>query len=274
MDYTYKGRDYPKVITLNFPKIEGILSKPKDDFTLGETSELLHLPEDGLRQDLENLIMAEIGKQWGKSIDELRDDPTTNPYLVNNCLILLTDVGVEETSLPVVLEILRQSEDFLKYNNIIDFFDYKTLPIVTTLYSLLFVNTWKLQPFLLEEGITTSGKQVALLVLSVSGSVIKQEGVLIEALPQIYQTAKEVLEAYIADADDARICDKQLLSYAVNAVSDLGMCELAETIGNLYSKGLLDEQICDKEAVEFGLHEGGTQYIKPVSKARDLLLPD
>lgn len=58
----------------------------------------------------------------------------------------------------MVLEILRQPEDFLKYNSIIDFFDYKTLPIVTAMYALLFVNTWKLQPFLLEEGITTSGK--------------------------------------------------------------------------------------------------------------------
>lgn len=104
--------------------------------------------------------------------------------------------------------------------------------------------------------------------------MIKQEGVLIEVLPQIYQTAKEVLEAYIADADDVRICDKQLLCYAVNAVSDLGMSELAETIDNLYSKGMLDEQICDKEAVELGLHEGGTQYDKPVGRARDLLLPD
>lgn len=274
MEYTYKGKDYPQDAALNYPELRTILAKPKDDFTLGETSELLHLPEGELRQDLENLIMAEIGKQWGKSIDELRDDPTANPFLVNNCLILLTDVGMEKTTLPVVLEILRQSEDFLKCNSIIDFFDYKTLPIVTALYSLLFVNTWKLQPFLLEEGITPLGKEAALLVLSVSGSVIRQEGVLTEVLPQIYQTAKDVLEAYIADADNARISDKQVLSYAVNAVSDLGMSELAGAIDNLYSKGLLDEQICDKEAVEFGLYEGGTLYGKPVSKARELLLPD
>lgn len=71
MEYTYKGKDYPKEITLNYPELRTTLSKPKDDIIFGEASHLLSLESDNMQEDCLNLIMNEIGNLWGKTLEQL-----------------------------------------------------------------------------------------------------------------------------------------------------------------------------------------------------------
>lgn len=263
----------PTEAMLNYPHLAEVLSQAKEKLTLGQVAELLQLSTAPLRSDLQSLIKLQLGKQKGKSVKELESDKTVSRFLINNCLTLLTDVG-GESSLPVVLDILRQSDDILEYNNIIASDDYTTQPVVTALCEIVGVNVWKLKPFLLEESTIDTGKQLVMQVVAIIGSAAKSEGDQTESLPQIYTSAKEVLSAYIADIPTHKISDKALLSQAVNMVSDLGISELAATVSDLYRQNRVDPRLCDKDSVLFGLYNGGTHYSHPVNNARDLLLPD
>lgn len=51
MEYTYKGKDYPKDITLHHPEIIPVLKTIQP--TLEELNHVQSLPTDTLREDLE-----------------------------------------------------------------------------------------------------------------------------------------------------------------------------------------------------------------------------
>lgn len=67
MDYTFKGKDYPKNIKLHHPEIETILSKDPLDITLREMNYLYVLPLESFTEDENNLILRELGRQQGKT---------------------------------------------------------------------------------------------------------------------------------------------------------------------------------------------------------------
>lgn len=99
MEYTYIGKDYLKEMTLNYLESTTILSKPKEGMTFGEASHLLSFVSDNMQEDSLNLIMNEIGNQWGKTLKQLEKDPVANPYIINNLLIFSPPASVAMKSL-------------------------------------------------------------------------------------------------------------------------------------------------------------------------------
>ena len=69
MNYTYKGKDYPKNIKLHHPEVETILSKDPLDITLREMNYLYDLPLESFTEDENNLILRELGRQQGKTLE-------------------------------------------------------------------------------------------------------------------------------------------------------------------------------------------------------------
>lgn len=272
MEYTYKGKNYPKEISLYNPEIKDILLKPKNDITLGEAYHILDLAIDTGRIDCERLILWEIGKQWGKNIEQLKADIEVSLYLINNALIFLMQVNHPDTTLPALLEILSQSDDFLSYNQI-DPSDENWPPMHLALYDVCEANPQRLQEFLLRKGVTAKGKEIAAQALKIIGSCIRTEGLKNEIHADMVRVIKKVLDAYIADHGEYEISNKTLLSNVIDAAVCSGLKELYDEIMPLYRKGWGDEEICNEEDAYDGLTDGGWLGEPPSTKSRDWLLP-
>lgn len=112
MKHTYTGKDYPKDIILHHPEIEPIVSKDMETITDEEIHSVLNLPADTLREDLHNLVLRELYRQTIKGKDNRRK----NWQIIGNAFMFLVKVGNVESTLPIVLEVLRQDEDVITYN--------------------------------------------------------------------------------------------------------------------------------------------------------------
>ena len=93
------------------------LSKDPLDITRREFDHLFDIPTEEFCADEEQLILWELGKQWGKSAEQLEADTTVNHFIIRNTLItLLTSYSF--ASFDVVLEVLRQSEDIIRFTSV------------------------------------------------------------------------------------------------------------------------------------------------------------
>ncbi|WP_173553549.1 hypothetical protein [Sharpea azabuensis] len=66
--------------------------------TSGEAFHLLSPESGNMQEDCLNLIMNEIGNQWGNTLEQLKKDPVANPFIINNSFIFLSTYfcGYEE----------------------------------------------------------------------------------------------------------------------------------------------------------------------------------
>lgn len=275
MEYTYKGKDYPKEIKLNYPEIKEILCKPRGDITLGEATWLIGLPDGYKEKDCENLICQQMGLQWGKDLNDLKQDNSVNPHIINNALLLLCDFETYYYGeIEVIPELLRQSDDFFRFNNIIDADNCVDDIILSAIYRSCTYSPKMLEDELLEEGLSTSGKMIAAKSLGIIGSVLmqlseKQE----DSYKEVVRIVKEVLEAYLKDFPNNGLCDKTLLSHIVDTASTIGASCLEPEILSLFSKSLIDENIINEEDAIAGLNNGGWTWEEPITDVRKLLLP-
>lgn len=61
MNYTFKGKDYPKKIMLHHPEVGTILSKDPLDITFREMNLLYDFPLESFTEDENNLILRDLG---------------------------------------------------------------------------------------------------------------------------------------------------------------------------------------------------------------------
>lgn len=242
MNYTYKGKDYPKEIELHYPEVETILSKDPLDITLREMNQLYDLPLESFTEDENNLILRELGRQQGKTLDELAVDKTVNPFIIRNTLVCLT-TSYDFNSFDVVLEILRQTEDIINFN----LPNYDGFTYILPMLSLMFeYKPQYLEKFMLEEGITVRGKQIVAEQLSraVSDFDVCNEDKKKKIHAQLVSIFGNILDAYISDCPTGRLCDRQVVSHVVKAIVNAGLGELSEQVKTVYEKNMIDKAIC------------------------------
>lgn len=246
MKYTYKGKNYPKDIQLKHPEIETILSKDPLDITRRELDAFFDIDDDEIHEDEEKLILLELGKQWGKSYEELKNDKTVNPFVIRNTLITLITT-YDLSSFDVVLEILRQSEDIVNFN----LPDYKGFTYILPMLTYIFEYKPKLlKDFLLEEGITERGKQIVLEELARIGC---EEDKGEDIRKRLVSMFKDILDAYIADYPEGKICDKRVVSHAVKAIVKAALTELADHLQTVYDKDMVDLDMCGDLQTNLGI---------------------
>jgi len=231
MEYTYQGKDYPKEITLNYPEIAIIVGKKTEDITETEINQVLSFPAETAREDLHNLVFREMGIQWGKSLDELDKDDTNNWSVVGNAFMFLTKFGTIEETLPVVLEVMRQSEEFKEYN----FGDMSNHFLCPVLCTLVKDNPRLLKPFLLESGLYYSYKLEVLELLEHIAQHCP------EVKQDIVDMTVEVLKEYKEDLPTRTICDGSVAAFAIGVLVGVGASEYLPLIEDLYATGLIDE---------------------------------
>lgn len=256
MNYTYKGKDYPKNIKLHHPEVETILSKDPLDITLREMNHLYDLPLESFTEDENNLILRELGRQQGKTHDELAVDKIVNPFIIRNTLVCLT-TSYDFNSFDVVLEILRQTEDIINFN----LPDYDGFTYILPMLSLMFeYKPQYLEKFMLESGITVRGKQIVAEQLSRMASDLNvgNEDHKKKIHEQLVSIFGNVMKAYISDYPASRLCDKQLVSYVVKAIVNAGLGELSEKVKTVYEKDMIDKNICGDLDVNLSIMQDNT----------------
>lgn len=256
MNYTYKGKDYPKNIKLHHPEVETILSKDPLDITRREMNHLYDLPLESFTEDENNLILRELGRQQGKTLDELAVDKICNPFIIRNTLVCLT-TSYDFNSFDVVLEILRQTEDIINFN----LPNYDGFTYILPMLSLMFeYKPQYLEKFMLEEGITVRGKQIVAEQLSraVSDFDVYNEDKKKKIHAQLVSIFGNILDAYISDCPNDRLCDRQVVSHVVKAIVNAGLGELSEQVKTVYEKDMIDKNISGDLDVNLSIIQDNT----------------
>ncbi len=212
------------------------LSKPENAYWLEKPliSKILALPKEELRSDLEEIIRYVITITKDGDIPSYFEHGDINGIL-SSSLILLGEVGNNSSSLDLVLESLRQSEDFYDYH----YGDTAHHVIVPTLYKIMTADDFdKLLSFMKEPLPYSFGKShVAETILQI---VFNQ--------PELRQTCIEWFDKVITFATEKlpeeEYFDGALAGIITSDVIDIQASELLPKIEAMYDTGYVNEMWC------------------------------
>ena len=229
--YTYQHPDYPKTLEMENPWVGEELCKPENGLGLKPelVKRILALPADSLRQDLEHLIMYHVGL----TCDGISDDYDSGDQfngVIGSSLILLADVGNGESSLDVVLEVMRQSPDFCDYH-ICDAGEELFIP---TLCKLGQEHLDKLVAYAKEPGLYGYLQCQAFAAIRIMAFYNPD-------LRQAVIDAFRDLLRYYADYSQSHDVDRELLGLLVSEVTDLHAPELLPEVKALFDAGAVHE---------------------------------
>lgn len=212
------------------------LSKPENAYWLEKPliSKILALPKEELRSDLEEIIRYVITITKDGDIPSYFEHGDINGIL-SSSLTLLGEVGNNSSSLDLVLESLRQSEDFYDYH----YGDTAHNVIVPTLYKIMTADDFdKLLSFMKEPLPYSFGKShVTETILQI---VFNQ--------PELRQTCIEWFDKVITFATEKlpeeEYFDGALAGIITSNIIDIQASELLPKIEAMYDTGYVNEMWC------------------------------
>lgn len=265
-----------------------ILSKDYDLITRRDYETIMAMPEDEAATGLQTIVGRQLALQHGKTAEALAADPAVNGNVIPNALIFSLGFIDSGFVLPLVLDVLRQTDaivDFNLHRGHADDFNY-ALPVLWEQSS----RSAAIRSFLLEPTHNLHGKQIvadfaARVVCASDGEALRQQyrqiirDVLaantahVDALQARSNKSAPDANAVTPDSGPAALTDsasvpdfsaainapsaalRQMLSYMVNAAADAGLADLAPTVERLYALRIVDETICGPiDNALFGLH--------------------
>lgn len=227
LKYTYKCDTYPATISLQHPEVMDIVSMDLETIPDSAIEDVLRLPEDEVRNDLHQIILHELYRQTGKNSKELNDDTSNNCQCIGNAFMFLAKIGTIEETLPVVLEVLRQHDDFLQFN----FGDFTTELVFPVIYALCKDKPSRLMDFMLEEGLDPYAKVLAIEYITAMGFHIP------EVHQEVVDMTKTLFYEYRKDLPQSKICDGQVMAFVMDMATRVGAKELLPEIKELYATG-------------------------------------
>ena len=225
-------------MNLNNPWVYEELSKPGNNTYLTEEliDRILALPSDTLRQDLEQIIRYHISLGCDDIPDEY-DNETFDGSLFN-ALILIAEIGTPDSSLDVVLDVMRQSSEFIECH-ICDCGHYVFPP---TLYKLGQNRLDRLLAFVKEEGVDTYAKcEVFPAVVQIGLRQPERREEVVDWFRQVLRFATEALPK-------GDVSDSELAGLLVCDIIDLQATELKPELDALFETGFVCERICGSYA--------------------------
>jgi hypothetical protein len=231
-EYAYKYPEYPKTLTLAHEELHCLFSPANNAALDDETIDrILSLPRESLINDLENCIFYEIGRTCGEISEEKWDE---EPYaVIIHALLLLCELKAEE-SLPAILEIIRQNEDFYDYH--IGDIEYKH--IRTALYATGRHQLSALLSYAKESGLYTFLK---LSIFQAVAMIAVHEP---ERRTEVMDWFREILNFYYEKRVDSAYFDADLVGMLQHDLMNIHAKELLPDIKRLYDTGLVDEMCC------------------------------
>ena len=262
MPYTYKHSPYPSTCTIKHEWLLQELSKQENAFGLEDEllDRILALPKDELRQDLEQILAFNLGVTCDEDLTDADDEEYIG--VISLCILLLGEVGNSDSSLDLVLEVMRQSPDFYEYH----FGDFGADILIPTLYKLGQHRTHKLLDYCKEAGLYTYAKCQAIAALASIG-VLQPD-----RRDEIVGLFRELLVFATEHLAENTTFSPILAGLMTCDVIDLQARELLPELKNLYDTGLVDEGIAghfsdvEEELTELFPTHGGVQYEMDIRK--------
>jgi hypothetical protein len=204
--------------------------------------EILSLPRKTLIQDLETVIYDSIRRFEYFAEEDLISEET---FAAIHAMVLLAELKSVE-SVPVMLETLRQGEEYLDYW----FGDLLTEDIWDIYYQVFELGAYI--SYLQEPRHNTYAKNMIADVIfrKTEAAELKQE----EAL-NAYQL---LLQYFIDNRENADILDSNFMGGLMADICNLKLTALLPTIKTCFDYKLVDEWICgDYESIEKDIYEKG-----------------
>lgn len=229
--YAYKHPEYPKILEMENPWVGEELCKPENALGLKPAlvKRILALPADSLRKDLEHLIMYHVGLTCDDISEEYDPGDRFND-VIGSSLILLADVGNGESSLDVVLEVMRQSSDFSEYH-ICDLGEELFVPTICKLGQN---HLDKLLAYAKEPGLYSYLQSVAFAAVRVMAFYNP------DLRQPVVEWFRDLLR-YYADYSQSHDVDCELMGLLVCEVVDLHAPELLPEVKALFDAGAVHE---------------------------------
>ncbi len=231
--YSYKHPQYPVVLEVENPSLLQIISDP-DNMCLSDAQvdEILSLPHDSLRRDLENILLFNIGL----SCDGIPEEMSSKPFagVIGHCVMLLGEVGNDSSSLNAVLEVLRQNDDFLDYH----IADGSMEIIVPTIYKLAKNKLDVLMDFMKETGLANFWK------FSVANAVAQISFFYPTRRPEVIAWFERLLTAINKDFPSATYTDAMLNGFIVSDLINIDATELMSELKTMYDNDFVDLMAC------------------------------
>lgn len=234
-EYTYEHPDYqPKKLSFTESAFQRIISDPRQAKLISDKdiASILNLPHGPVREKLEHILMYHIGL----TCDGVSDDYDENGFapIIPIGLALLGEVGNENSSLEVLLEVLRQTEDFYEYH----FGDWASDVLVAPLYKLGQHRLGRLMEFMREPGLYDMFKcYVCDAVTQIGLHQPERRAEIVSWYQQLIRYATEVLPK-------TQYIDSMLAGMLLNGPLDLQAKELLPDIRKMFDTGLVDLKCC------------------------------
>ncbi len=231
--YSYKHPQYPVALEVENPSLLQIISDPDNEcLSDAQVDEILSLPHDSLRRDLENILLFNIGL----SCDGIPEEMSSKPFsgVIGHCVMLLGEVGNDSSSLNAVLEVIRQNDDFLNYH----IADSSMEIIVPTIYKLAKDRLDVLMDFMKETGLENYWK------FTVANAVAQISFFEPDRRPEVITWFKELLTAINRDFPSATYTDAMLNGLIVSDLIDIDATELMPEVKTMYDNGFVDLMAC------------------------------
>lgn len=263
--YSYKHPQYPAALEVENQSVLLTISA-SENICLSDTQvdEILSLPQDSLRKDLENILLFNIGLSCDGIPKEMSDAPFSG--VIANCVMLLGEVGNDTSSLNAVLEVLRQSDDFLDYH----IADGSMEIIVPTIYKLAKNKLDVLMNFMKENGLANFWK------FTVANAVAQISFFEPDRKPEVIAWFEELLAVINRDFPSAAYTDAILNGFIVSDLIKIDAIEIMPEIKTMYDNGFVDLMACgnfvEVEKAMTGKEHSLSPEIKPDIKERYGLL--
>jgi len=204
-----------------------------NDLTIDQQliSEILALPRESLLADLHKVVYDSMARH-SVFMEEMDWNIKTHEFLMH-ALLLLVELD-DESSLEVVLDILRQDNDYLEPW----FSDAITEDFWELIYHIANDKLSVLRKFIFESNRYT----YSLAVMSdVAEQVLLYQP---ERRLEVIAWYKSIFEEWIEREDDDSIIDTDLIAFFVGDAVDNNLTELTPQIIELFERGLVAEGIC------------------------------
>ena len=236
-EYTYKHPEYPGSYELHSTDdLFGLLRFDPDNSrdVRKWIDKMLSLPHDLLRHDLESILWFVMGRDCDKSLDDFDVYPDDEGYILINCVTLLAEVGSGDSSLDVILEIMRQNDSFTEFY----FADISAEIIGYAILKLGKNHLDKLMSFAKEEGLLHYNKIDVI-------SAVKYFAIY-DMLPRenVIEWYRELLKFATSTLPKTQFIDSCTAGFIASSVLDLQAHELINEVSDMFETGLVDEGVC------------------------------
>ena len=225
----YPSSDQPPV--LNHEILRVFYQKETKHFPTEVMEQIMQLPRETLIQDLELILKDAIVRcDWFQ--ENYPSYKVAEQEFQMHALYFLGALNAKE-SLPVVLDLLQQGQEFLDYW----FSDAFERIFLEPLYVLGESQLEELQTFVLSPNICFSAR---LMASKVVGQMVFHQP---ERKEEAVKWFRDVLQYHLDHPDDKGIIDTDFLSWTVGRVTKINAVSLEGVIRKLWDKGWIPEQI-------------------------------